>query len=585
MRHRIFVALLVLTLWWLIPSTLIVHAQSRIEISARVGFGNTYSADTITPIQLTINGDNQDRSVVVEWVVTNDTGNHVTWQRAIELPAQSSKQLTFGSVIPGYARSIMARVRADDQVIASTMINAEAAGSPLNVVVASDTNLLASLGSTPLPDGSTPLVRGITPAQFPSEVTSLQGIFTLFIDDPSLLSPAQTKAIILWLNLGGRVVLAGNATGEWATRAAVQVDTNQSLSPTLAANLPKSWPKTLQLPAITPHPDATRGWSEQSWYWQPVVSPVYPASMTTVGFPPAGSANDPLMYGINIPALNHPAPGLIFGLIVLYIIVIGPITYQILKRRKALDMAWISIPVTALVVTLLLAATGWVVRGNNTLVYALSTIQQQSDADTAFVATSLAVYTPFRTTIQIISNQGAPLAPLYDNQNMPVGVVNDANGTNRVSYTSDIGDVHYFQSTTTIPAPIHISQHLVYRGGSLDGDVTLTGMPLSDAVLLHGTFSQALGNITSNTPINVHIDSNSSSFPCDAPNDGQATFNVLRIYEQVAGPCGAVNALPENRVVLYGWSDIPLDLPQTSDHPISDKRQLVILTFTIPVTP
>lgn len=107
----------------------------------------------------------------------------------------------------------------------------------------------------------------------------------------------------------------------------------------------------------------------------------------------------------------------------------------------------------------------------------------------------------------------------------------------------------------------------------------------SEAVLLHGTFSQALGNITSNTPINVHIDSNSSSFPCDAPNDGQATFNLLRIYEQVAGPCGAVNALPENRVVLYGWSDMPLDLPQTSDHPISDKRQLVILTFTIPVTP
>ncbi len=614
MRQRLFVVLCVLTLWWLVPPLQQVYAQNRVDIIARVGFGNTYSADTLTPIQLTISGDNQDQSVVVEWVVTNDTGSHVTWQRAIELPAQSSKQLVFNSVIPGYARSIMARVRADNQVIASTMINAEAAGSPLNVVVASDMNLLASLGSTPLPDGSTPLVRGITPEQFPSEVTSLQGIFTLFIDDPSLLSPAQTKAIILWLNLGGRVVLAGNTTGEWATRAAVQIDTTQPISPVFAANLPNSWPKTLQLPAITPHTDAiavsernpllwsrsigrgelfqsvvpfvvTRDWSAQSWYWQPVVSPVYPASITTVGFPPAGSANDPLMYGINIPALNHPAPGLIFGLIVLYIIVIGPITYQILKRRNALDMAWVSIPVTALVVTLLLAVTGWVVRGNNTLVYALSTIQQQSDADTAFVATSLAVYTPFRTTIQITSNQGASLAPLYDNQNMSVGVVNDADGTNRVSYTSDIGDVHYFQSTTTIPAPLQISQRLVYRGGSLDGDVTVTGIPLSDAVLLHGTFSQALGNITTNTPIKVHIDSTSSSFPCDAPNDGQATFNVLRIYEQVAGPCGAVNALPENRVVLYGWSDMPLDLPQTSDHPISDKRQLVIMTFTIPVTP
>ncbi|RLT22996.1 MAG: hypothetical protein DWI30_04645 [Chloroflexi bacterium] len=614
MRQRIFVGLLVLALWWLTPLTPVVHAQSRVDIIARVGFVNTYSVDAVTPIQLTISGDDQDRSVVVEWVITNDTGSHVTWQRAITLAAQSSKQLTFNSVIPGYARSIMARVRADNQIIASTMINAEAAGSPLNVVVASDMNLLANLSSTPLPDGSTPLIRIITPDQFPSDVSSLQGIYTLFIDDPSLISPVQTKAIILWMNLGGRVVLAGNATGEWEPLAPIQIDTNKPLSAELLADMPKSWPKNIQLPAITPQPDAvalserapllwsrsigrgelfqsvvpfvaTRGWDQQSWYWQPVVSPIYPTSMTTVGFPPAGSANDPLMYGINIPALNHPAPGLIFGLIVLYIIVIGPITYQILKRRNALDMAWVTIPIVAIVVTLSLAVTGWVVRGNNTLVYALTTIQQQSDATTAFAATSLGVYTPFRGNINVTSAPGTSLMPLYDNQNLPIGVVHEADDTNSASYTSDIGDVHYFQSTATIPAPVQLSHRLVYRNGSLDGDVTVTGMPLSDAVLLHGTFSQALGNVATSTPIKVHIDSNSSSFPCDAPNDSQATFNILRIYEQVAGPCGAVNALPENRVVLYGWSDVPIALANVRDHTVSAQRQLVIVTLTIPVTP
>ena len=614
MRHRIFVVLLVLTLWWLTPIAPVVHAQSRVDISARVGFVNTYSVDAVTPVQLTITGDNQDRSVVVEWVITNDTGSHVTWQRAVTLPAQSSKQLTFGSVIPGYARSIVARVRTDDQIIASTMINAEAAGSPLNVVVATDTNLLATLASTAFPDGSTPLIRIIPPEQLPSEVTSLQGIFTLFIDDPQILTPAQTNAVILWMNLGGRVVLAGNASGEWASLAAIQIDPSQPMAATMAANMPKSWPKNLQLPAITPHPDAvavserapllwsrsigrgelfqsvvpfgaTRGWDGQSWYWQPVVSPVYPAAFTTVGFPPAGSANDPLMYGINIPALNHPAPGLIFGLIVLYIIVVGPITYQILKRRNALDRAWVSIPIVALVVTLSLAATGWVVRGNNTLVYALSTIQQRSDASTAFAATSLGVYTPFRSNIRITSKPGNPLAPLYDNQNLPLGVVNDTDNSSSVSYTSDIGDVHYFQSTAIIPAPVQLSHHLVYRAGSLDGDITVTGIPLSDAVLLHGSFSQALGNIAVNKPMSVHIDSTSSSFPCDAPNESQATFNVLRIYEQVAGPCGAVNALPDNRVVLYGWSDSPIDLAQVQDHSVSAQRQLVIVTLTIPITP
>lgn len=614
MWQRIFVVLCVLMIGLFVPVTPQVHAQTRVDIVARVGFANTYSVDAITPIQLTINGDNQDRSVVVEWVISNDTGSHVTWQQAIALPAQSSKQLNFNSVMPGYARSIMARVRADDQIIASTMINAEAAGNLLNVVVANDANLLASLGNTPLPDASTPLIRIVPPEQLPNDVTSLQGIFTLFIDDPSLLTPAQTKAIILWLTLGGRAVVAGNVTGEWATLAAVSVDVSQALSADLVDMTPKSWPQNIQLPAINPHPDAvaldermpllwsrsigrgelfqsvvpfatTRDWQQQAWYWQPVVSPVYPASMTTVGFPPNGSSRDPLMYSINIPALNNPAPGLIFGLIVLYIIVIGPVTYQILKRRNALDMAWLSIPVLALVVTLSLAAAGWLLRGSDTLIYTLTTVQQQGDADTAFAATSLAVYTPFRTTIDITSTPQTSLTPLYDNQNSPMRVINSADGTNSVSYTSTIGAVHYFQHSTTIAAPVQIRPQLVYRNGSLDGTLAVSGIPLSDSVLLHGTFSQTLGDITTNAPITVHIDSNSSSFPCDVPNDGLAAFSKLRIYEQVVGPCGAINALPENRVVLYGWSNMPLDLPQISNYSISDKRQLVIVTFTVPVTP
>jgi hypothetical protein len=43
--------------------------------------------------------------------------------------------------------------------------------------------------------------------------------------------------------------------------------------------------------------------------------------------------------------------------------------------------------------------------------------------------------------------------------------------------------------------------------------------------------------------------------------------------------------LPDNRVVLYGWSDSPIDLAQVQDHSVSAQRQLVIVTLTIPITP
>jgi hypothetical protein len=175
-----------------------VHAQTTagVDITAQVGFANSYAVMRLTPVVLTVTGDDVDRDVRLEWAITADRGTVVTWYHDITLPARSQKRIEFTTIMPGYARNIVARVRDSNGILRSTIINAEPISDLLSVVIADDTNLLAELNTATLANGAIPaVVRTVTPQAFPSTVAALHGIYTLFIADPLQLTVAQQGAI------------------------------------------------------------------------------------------------------------------------------------------------------------------------------------------------------------------------------------------------------------------------------------------------------------------------------------------------------------------------------------------------------
>ena len=589
-----------------------VHAQTsaRVDIAARVGFANTYAVARVTPVVLTVTGDSVDRNVRLEWAVTADRGTVVTWAHAITLPAQSQKQVEFTTIMPGYARSIVARVRDESGILSSTIINAEPANDLLNVVIASDSNLLADLDQTATNSGYMPVVRTVSPQEFPSDIAALHGVYTIFVADPAQLSATQKRVIRTWIALGGRIVFGGALGGDWQDMAAITIDDTQTLSRTA---LPDTWPSARTVPLARARANAvpvsghegllwrrsmgrgdvyqsvlplaaTRGWDEQAWYWQPVSEPAYPLSMSVAAYPSNGGVSEVLASGLTIPALTQLSPLVVFLIVAGYIIVIAPVTYLVLKRRGTLDLAWVTIPVTAIVVTAILVASNWIIRGNNTLIYGLVIVHQDDQTADAMVTSSLAVYTPLRTSIQVRDAQATSLIELNP---QPTHAITQQDATNHQStYTSDIGDINYFMGMSLVPRPLSIQHTLVRRDTTLSGTVTLSGMALHDVVVVADTFSQRIGDVTSGAPFAVSIDTTASpQFPCDEPDDVNATFNSQRLYTQIAGPCGAVSALPTDRVTIYGWSDVQAPIAQVVDMPTTAQRQLNIVTLVVPTTP
>ena len=609
---RFWIVWVICILTLMLPTQVPVHAQTtaRVDITARVGFANTYTVARVTPVVLTVTGDRIDRNVRLEWAVTADRGTVVTWSHDVTLPAQSQKQVEFTTIMPGYARSIVARVRDESGILSSTIINAEPASDMLNVVIASDTNLLADLDQTATSSGYLPTVRTVTPQEFPSDIAAFHGIYAVFVADPAQLSPAQQRAIRAWIPLGGRVVFGGALSGDWQDLAAIAIDTSQTLPPSM---LPDTWPRTLAVPnaqaianavPVTSHEGllwrrsigrgdvyqsvlplaATRGWDEQAWYWQPVSEPTYPMSMSVAAYPSNGGVSEVLASGLTIPALTQLSPLVVFLIVVGYIIVIAPLTYLVLKRRGTLDLAWITIPVTAIVVTGLLVASNWIIRGNDTLIYGLVIVHQDDQTADAMVTSSLAIYTPLRTSIRVQDSNATALIEL---NTQPTHAITQQGPTSHQStYTSDIGDINYFMGMSLQPRPLSIQHTLVRSDTTLRGTVTLTGMALRDVVVVADTFSQRIGDVAAGTAFPVSIDTTSSvQFPCDEPNDSNATFNLQRLYTQIAGPCGAVTALPTDRVTIYGWSDVQAPIAQVVDMPTTAQRQLNIVTLVVPTTP
>ncbi len=591
---------------------LLAQQTSRVTIEARVGFDNIYTAEAWTPVTLTMRGDNQDRIVTVEWLINDDLGNRIIWTRELSLPAQTTKEIHTNVVMPGYARSIVARIQSDNRILASTLVDAQSAPGLLNVVVSDDANLLKGLHDIMLPDGSATIFAIIPPSHLPDTATALQGIYNLFIDNPAVLSPPQQDAIQLWMELGGRVIVTDNLTGTLAKNNELTFDYTTPHIVTLPSDAPAQFPSSVVVPSVSMPSSSTtidvhegshllwerpvgrgtfyqttvpfnalRDWSGLTWLWRPVLQPVYPDIRSVVGRPNLFIQNDPLGRSLNIAALSRPHPVTIFLIIIGYIALVGPITYLVLKRRFTLDWAWISIPTTAVIVTIMLAITGFILRGNNTLVYALSIVQQDARASHALVSSGTALYTPFRSNYQASINIADGIMPIRDSQVIAgLQFLDDKNA--RITLNGDIGSVQYVHAHQMITAPLTVTHELVATATTLNGTISIRGADLHDVVVFYGSQGQFIGDVTQAQAVTVAIDDQTSQFPCDITGDIDDPIDQRRLYEVIAGPCSAVTTLPTNRVVVYGWGDGTHNPPSIQDARTTAQRQLYVITLNIP---
>ncbi len=587
------------------------QSADRVTIDAQVGFDQAYLAATWTPITLTIGGDTRNRRVNVEWVVTRDNAVNIDWQQELNLPAQSSKSITFTIVMPEFARNILARVRSDDgKIIASTIIDAMPVTAPLHVIVSDDANTLQSLANTNDSMSNQRTFRVIPNRELPSTALALQGITTLFVAQPQQLTAAQADAIRLWVALGGFLVLAGDAAGPLQDIAVFRITSMTTTPARLPQDAPVAWPDAIAVPQVTPlTPQATpvfpdnavlwsapygrgsvyqysldfasiQGWDGQTWFWNTILDPRYPSLVSPIGQSSTYINAEPLIAGLVISSLQRPDPFALLVLIVLYVALIGPITYHILKRRNRLHQAWFVIMGLAFVVSLSLITYANVRRGSSALLYQLAIIQQHASAPQALAHINTAFYTPFRQEYQL-DVPASDGTRVFNDDTLTITRLSD--DTQQIAIDSAIGAVRYMVADHTVPALGVVSDLSSDDDTTLRGSITVTtpGVTLTEAGILYGEVFYPLSDVVATQPTQIPPATTTIEFPCDITRTPVDAINRYNIYESIFGPCGAVTTFPPTTALLIGWSEPTIAFPVLATVQPQTQQQLFVISLDV----
>src|SRR5690606_30525233 len=95
----------------------------------------------------------------------------------------------------------------------------------------------------------------------------------------------------------------------------------------------------------------------------------------------------------NLPAVNLPDSNLLFALLALYAVLIGPGMALLLRRLDRQSLGWVALPAAALFVFLVGSGLALAGRADQRIVSQITLIEQV-DADSARARTALAILSP-----------------------------------------------------------------------------------------------------------------------------------------------------------------------------------------------
>jgi hypothetical protein len=213
-----------------------------------------------------------------------------------------------------------------------------------------------------------------------------------------------------------------------------------------------------------------------------------------------------------LPAAALPPFLVIAGFLLLYVIVIGPLNFYILRRLNKLAWAWITVPGTVVLFAVFGYATGFRLHGNEPQVHRLSIITGDAQVTGARSQAIIGVFSPRRTSLDITT--GHHLAQeVQPNPNQPDKVtfqLSEPNRLERVAATNSDVRTFYLQGESILPrieADLDfIPGRTITETGRISGEIrNESSAAFNDCVLIVGKDYRAIGDIAPNAHVHAEV--------------------------------------------------------------------------------
>ena len=333
------------SLLWATPAA----AETTLQVDA--GYAGSFVTGQEVPVRVTVSADRLMRGTLEVGVGGAD--NAVPVAMPVEIPGGSQKE--FLLTAPGGLDAIptvFARLLQGDQVVASGQTTLRATADVELVGL-----LPGALRGRPVPgpaplavDAGTARFAAVDEADLEQAPGSLGPLSTLIadVDEIGRLAPGARAGVIRWLEDGGRL-LVDSAPGQ------------------VVPGLPDAWqPGGRGRAAAGLGEVVATGGAVAAGRWSGLVEPSGRGTSSA-----AFRGEMPLASTLASDAgLRTPEIGWLVGFLVAYVVIVGPVVFFAARRRGRPELAWVAIPLVALLFTSGSWAVGRNLRNATELVHA-----------------------------------------------------------------------------------------------------------------------------------------------------------------------------------------------------------------------
>ncbi|HVN52847.1 MAG TPA: hypothetical protein VMT46_00860 [Anaerolineaceae bacterium] len=532
-----------------------------LKMDVQAGYGGFCRANTWIPIRVSLENSGADLSGRLEVQQTPPLNTKRIYAQEISLPVQSRKTVTVLLFPENYLDGVIVHLFSAGKEVSGVKADLDClsptdrlfgvlgdASTPFNV-----------LGRLNPPSGRT-YVAQLQAADLPEDPAVLEAFDTLIVSgaDTGTLAPAQQSALAAWVAGGGRMVVAGGPA--WQRSAAglkallpLQPEGTQSLADLSELARFSGRSETLDGPAMVVRGGLQTGTQILAGEADAPLIAVRPMELGEVVYltfdPAAGPFakwagredfyrklfDRPLvrpdwaggfqnwesaLTAVNsLPNLQLPHPLEVIGFLLVYVAVIGPVNFFVLRRVKHRELAWATIPVLALAFSGLAFGVGSFGRGKQPVLTRLAVVQAYTGEDRARVDGLVGLFSPGRSTYSLQIGKGILAHPIPENS-VPQGLQTSrdwdvtwlAAGDVQVrNIHVDIGAVEAVAVVGSVPTPeltatldLSLNSSDAVLRGEINNNSRLT---LEHAVLLAPGSAQELGTLApgSRTPVETHL--------------------------------------------------------------------------------
>jgi hypothetical protein len=603
------------------------QAQSNdsVTLTATVGFDGYCKEDTWLPIHVEVQNTGADLDATVMVAYKNNNNGITSANMSVALPTTSRKDFFLYIYPQSFMQDLhvsllngnkeLKRIKLSANcVTAGNLLFGVLTDSPSTYNVLSDVKPLTGFARV------AQLHIADLPAK-PQAWAALDGLVISNIDS-GILTSDQKSALKDWLAAGGKLLVIGGVKWQ-ATAAGLQdvlpielhgtqnVSNLNALSAWMQDSSPLETGATISVGTIRNGADVLvkqdgfpiliqksmgfgsvaylaadptlqplSGWNHIADLYTQLLSSHPPLPSWSTGFWTGYSSNQALGA---ISELGLPSILYISCLMGLYVLIIGPFNYLMLRRLKRRELAWITIPGLVLVFSFFAYGSGLLYRGSTPILNRLVVAQGWDGVDQAHAQALIGIYSPVRARYDLDATDQF-LPQRFNGNNGDAQLNNDWTTTQDGTSTTlpdvrvEIGGVKAVALEGTIPA-LPISHNLTLSiskiNPSITGSVTNNSQyTLKDVVLVTPGDWQKLGDLApgKSTSVTVSLTPGSNPFYATDPmsilglnyTDIQKNVDAARRYsmlQTVLAPNYQRNS-GNWGVYLMGWVDKPV-LPVT----------------------